>query len=82
MLAIRFTDVLKQPAFWTVTAWISWALALLLLVVRFCGGFHRAYAFDDYISAGFHWIRGEYLYANWRGFIYSPLTAAQFLLRL
>jgi Glycosyltransferase family 87 len=78
MLATRFTDIFNQPTFWTVTAWISWTLALLVLVVRFCGGFHRAYAFDDYISAGFHWIHGEYLYANWRGFIYSPLTAAFF----
>src|SRR5215472_4234905 len=78
MSAIRFTDIFKQPAFWTVTACISWASALLVLVVRFSGGFHRAYAFDDYISAGFHWIHGEYLYTNWRGFIYSPLTAVFF----
>ena len=78
MLTIRFTEIFKQPAFWTVTAWISWALALLVFVVRFCGGFHRAYAFDDYMSAGFHWIHGEYLYANWRGFIYSPLAAVFF----
>ena len=78
MLTIRFTDIFKKPAFWTVTAWISWALALFVLVVRFCAGFHRAYAFDDYISAGLHWIHGEYLYANWRGFIYSPLTAVFF----
>ena len=28
--------------------------------------------------AGSHWMRGENLYANWRGFIYSPLTAAFF----
>jgi Glycosyltransferase family 87 len=26
-----------------------------------------------------HWMRGEYLYANWRGFIYSPVTAAFFV---
>jgi hypothetical protein len=28
--------------------------------------------------AGLHWTRGENLYSNWRGFIYSPLTAAFF----
>lgn len=74
------TDIFKRPAFWTVTAWIFWAVALLVLIVRFCGGFSRAYAFNDYMLAGFHWIHGEYLYANWRGFIYSPLTAAFFAL--
>ena len=71
-------NILKEPAFWTVTACIVWAVALLVLVVRFCAGFHRAYAFDDYMLAGNHWIRGEYLYANWRGFIYSPVTAVFF----
>jgi hypothetical protein len=29
--------------------------------------------------AGLHWMRGEYLYGNWRGFIYSPVTAAFFV---
>jgi hypothetical protein len=48
------------------------------LVVRFCPGCPRAYAFNDYMLAGSHWIHGEYLYANWRGFIYSPITAAFF----
>jgi hypothetical protein len=44
--------------------------------VRFsCGWAHRAYAFNDYMLAGLHWMRGEYLYANWRGFIYSPVIA-------
>jgi|HubBroStandDraft_2_1064218.scaffolds.fasta_scaffold63681_2 hypothetical protein len=75
---IRLTDIFKKPAFWTVTAWISWAVALLVLVVRFCPGCPRAYAFNDYMLAGSHWIHGEYLYANWRGFIYSPITAAFF----
>src|SRR5580692_3672748 len=75
---IRLTDIFKKPAFWTVTAWISWAVALLVLVVRFCPGCPRAYAFNDYMLAGSHWIHGDYLYANWRGFIYSPITAAFF----
>src|SRR5260370_18246933 len=75
---IRPIDIFKKPAFWTVTAWIAWAVALLVLVVRFCPGCPRAYAFNDYMLAGSHWINGEYLYANWRGFIYSPITAAFF----
>jgi len=75
---MNIRPVFKKPAFWTVTAWISWAVALLVLVVRFCTGCHRAYAFNDYMLAGSHWIHGEYLYANWRGFIYSPITAAFF----
>jgi hypothetical protein len=75
---IRPSDIFKKPAFWTVTAWIAWAVALLVLVVCFCPGCPRAYAFNDYMLAGSHWIHGEYLYANWRGFIYSPITAAFF----
>jgi hypothetical protein len=54
-------------------------VALAGLVVRFaCGGSRRVYAFNDYMLAGLHWMRGEYLYGNWRGFIYSPVIAAFF----
>jgi len=28
--------------------------------------------------SGLHWARGENLYVNWRGFIYSPVTALSF----
>lgn len=71
--------VLNRSGFWIITAWIVWLVALAGLVVRFaCGGSHRAYAFNDYMLAGLHWMRGEYLYANWRGFIYSPVIAALF----
>jgi len=42
------------------------------------GGVRRVYAFNDYVLAGHHWIQGEYLYGNWRGFIYSPIIAAFF----
>jgi Glycosyltransferase family 87 len=42
------------------------------------GGVLRVYAFNDYVLAGHHWIHGEYLYGNWRGFIYSPIIAAFF----
>jgi hypothetical protein len=69
----------NQAGIWTLSAGIVWTLALAGLVVRFsCGGAHRAYAFNDYTLAGLHWMRGECLYGNWRGFIYSPVTAAFF----
>jgi hypothetical protein len=72
--------VLSRSGFWIITARIVWLVALAGLVVRFsCGGSHRSYAFNDYMLAGSHWMRGEYLYANWRGFIYSPVTAAFFV---
>lgn len=29
--------------------------------------------------AGWHWMHGQYLYANWRGFVYSPVTASFFV---
>ena len=55
-------------------------MALSALVLRYgAGGVHRVYAFNDYMLAGSHWIHGEYLYANWRGFIYSPIIAAFFV---
>lgn len=55
-------------------------MALSLLVLRYCaGGADRVYAFNDYALAGSHWLRGEYLYGNWRGFIYSPTIAAFFV---
>jgi hypothetical protein len=69
----------KRSNFWILTAGIVWTLALLGIVVRFsCGGSRRVYAFNDYMLAGWHWMRGENLYFNWRGFIYSPVTAAFF----
>ena len=72
--------ILNRSGFWIITARIVWLLALAGLVVRFsCGGSHRSYAFNDYMLAGLHWMRGEYLYANWRGFIYSPVIAAFFV---
>jgi Glycosyltransferase family 87 len=60
-------------------AWILWTIALSALILRYtAGGVHRVYAFNDYRLAGLHWIHGEYLYGDWRGFIYSPIIAAFF----
>jgi Glycosyltransferase family 87 len=64
--------------FWNVVACIAWALALLILIIRSAGGYHRTIAFVHFQLAGLHWTRGEYLYANSRGFVYSPLMAAFF----
>lgn len=70
---------LNRSGFWIIAARIVWLLAAAGLVVCFFGrGSHAAYAFNDYMLAGSHWMRGENLYGNWRGFIYSPLTAAFF----
>jgi hypothetical protein len=53
---------------------------LLALILRHtAGGIHRVYAFNDYMLAGSHWIHREYLYGDWRGFIYSPIVAALFV---
>jgi Glycosyltransferase family 87 len=60
--------------------WIAWAIALAALILRHStGGLDRVYAFNDYMLAGSHWMHGEYLYGNWRGFIYSPGIAAFFV---
>jgi uncharacterized membrane protein (Fun14 family) len=60
--------------------WIAWSIALAVLILRHAaGGADRVYAFNDYMLAGSHWLRGEYLYGNWRGFIYSPGIAAFFV---
>ena len=74
----RRIEVFQKPGLWKTIAWIAWLATLSVLIVRFCFGLHRAYAFMDYMLAGSHWARGENLYFNWRGFIYSPLAAAFF----
>jgi hypothetical protein len=71
---------LNKSRFWIIAARIVWLLALTGLVVRFaCGGSHRPYAFNDYMLSGWHWMHAEYLYGNWRGFVYSPVTASFFV---
>jgi hypothetical protein len=75
-----WTGIFKKARSLNSIAWIVWTMALSALILRYCAGeVHRAYAFNDYILAGAHWIHGEYLYANWRGFIYSPIIAVFFV---
>jgi len=63
---------------WKITACVAWAMALPILSIRSAGGYHRTIAFINFQLAGLHWTRGEDLYADWRGFVYSPLVAAFF----
>src|SRR5215472_15716973 len=70
---------LKTRRSLNIAAWIIWITVLLFLMLRYwSGSAHRVYAFNDYVLAGHHWIQGEYLYGNWRGFIYSPIIATFF----
>jgi hypothetical protein len=72
-------EFFKNPGSLKNIACSLWAASLLFLVARYCAGeVHRDYAFNDYMLAGRHWTHGEYLYGNWRGFIYSPIIAAFF----
>ena len=64
--------------FWNFAACMGWAAALLALLVRSGGGYRRI-AFVHFRLAGLQWTRGEDLYTNWRGFVYSPVVAAFFL---
>lgn len=74
-----WVGIWKRDRFLSCIARIAWAIALIVLALRFYGGgSHRAYAFNDYTGAGSHWIHGEDLYGNWRGFIYSPIVAVFF----
>jgi glycosyl transferase family 87 len=77
-MSSRFA-IFNNPRSLKRIAWVLWVVLLCLLVARYCaGGVQRVYAFNDYVLAGRHWIRSEFLYGNWRGFIYSPIVAAFF----
>jgi Glycosyltransferase family 87 len=57
---------------------VVWSAVLLGLSIRILANPNRATAFTVYRLAGLHWFQGEYLYGDWRGFVYSPLAAAFF----
>jgi glycosyl transferase family 87 len=57
------------------TAWIVWAAALVVLIIRPLLLSHRGTSFDTYSLAWTHWIHGENLYSQWMGFVYSPVVA-------
>jgi alpha-1,2-mannosyltransferase len=64
--------------FWNFVACMGWTAALLALLVRSAGGYFHRIAFVHFRLAGLQWTRGEDLYTNWRGFVYSPTVAAFF----
>jgi hypothetical protein len=65
---------------YTKLAFIAWAAASLVLIIRLLHLTHRATTFGVYFAAGQRWRNGEPVYAshNGMGFVYSPLCAAYF----
>jgi hypothetical protein len=63
---------------WNKIAWIAWAIVVLILILRPLQLWHRSTSFDTYQLAGLRWLRGEEVYNQWMGFVYSPLIAAFF----
>jgi hypothetical protein len=72
------TNASKKTIFWNIAAWIVWTIALIVLVARPLLLSQRGTSFDTYNFAGSHWLRGETVYSQWMGFVYSPLVAAFF----
>ena len=68
----------KTASFWNIAAWVVWILILIVLVARPLVLSQRGTSFDTYNLAGSHWLRGENVYTQWMGFVYSPLVAALF----
>jgi hypothetical protein len=68
----------KTTSFWNITAWVVWAIALIILVARPLLLSQRGTSFDTYNIAGSHWLHGENVYTQWMGFVYSPLVATFF----
>ena len=73
--AIEFLD---QRRIWNKVAWVVWTVVLVVVVLRPFLLSHRGTSFDTYQLAGSHWLRGEDVYSQWMGFVYSPLVAAFF----
>jgi hypothetical protein len=71
------TSTAKATSFWNIAAWVVWTIALIVLVARPLLS-QRGTSFDTYNLAGSHWLRGESVYTQWMGFVYSPLVAAFF----
>jgi len=68
----------KSVSFWNTAACFVWIIVLLVLIARPLVAWHRGTSFDTYNLAGSHWLRGENLYSQWMGFVYSPVVAAFF----
>jgi len=68
----------RRPPAWNKAATAAWGLVWLGLMIRIAYWPARTAGFRTYDLAGLQWIRGEYLYGDWRGFVYGPLAAALF----
>jgi glycosyl transferase family 87 len=68
----------KETGFWNAIALVLWTIALIVLLVRPLLLSQRGTSFDTYVLAGSHWLRGERVYTEWMGFVYSPFVAAFF----
>jgi hypothetical protein len=69
---------IRRAGFWNIAAAAAWGLLLLALVIRIACAPERTAGFRTYDLAGLRWFHGEYLYGDWRGFVYGPLAAALF----
>ena len=69
---------LKSLGAWNIGAFAVWIIIFLGLAVRTLANPDRATAFTVYRLAGIHWLNGQHLYGDWRGFVYSPLAAVFF----
>jgi hypothetical protein len=69
---------LKGFGVWNLTALAVWITIFLGLAIRILANPNRATAFTVYRLAGSHWVNAQHLYEDWRGFVYSPLSAAFF----
>ncbi len=70
--------ILDKGRLWNTCAWVVWIAVLVILSLRPFLLSHRGTSFDTYQLAGSHWLRGENIYTQWMGFVYSPLVAAFF----
>lgn len=68
----------KSLGGWNIGALAVWTIIFLGLAIRTLANPNRATAFTVYRLAGNHWLSAQYLYGDWRGFVYSPLAAAFF----
>jgi hypothetical protein len=66
---------LTHLGMWNIAALAVWLVIFLVLAARILANPNRATAFTVYRLAGFHWLNAQHLYGDWRGFIYSPISA-------
>jgi Glycosyltransferase family 87 len=72
------SEFLDKRRMWNKVAWAVWTVVLVVVVLRPLLLSHRGTSFDTYQLAGSRWLRGEDVYSQWMGFVYSPLVAAFF----